>query len=143
MRSLFGWDGDQRTFGRSYRFNQDLAHLPLMAAWRDARTNVLAIYGESDLVALHSQDHRLIADVAEFKRPGTASFIEIPGTSHAMELVGSPRDFRLHVMTNGSFPSGEFNPQVADALADWIETAMLTAPVRLRAFAARPSDSAQ
>jgi hypothetical protein len=95
LREAFSWDGRDRTIGgRSYKFNQDLAYLPLMAAWRDAKTNVLALYGESDIVAINDEDHRLIADIAEFYRPGTGRFVEVAGTDHGMELVGNRAEVR-------------------------------------------------
>ena len=36
---------------------------------------MLALYGESDIVALFDEDHRLIADIANHYRPGTGRFV--------------------------------------------------------------------
>jgi pimeloyl-ACP methyl ester carboxylesterase len=132
-----GWDGGVHTLGRSYKFNQDLAHLPLSAAWRDSKTNVLAMYGESDMVALHDEDHRLIADIADYNRPGTGRFVQIPRTGHGMEEIGNRAEVRDKARAAGSLPDGPFNPAVADALAAWIKQAMAEPPVCTRTFPAR------
>lgn len=130
LRTFFGWDGGERAFGRSYRFMQDLAHIPLVAAWRDARTNVLALYGESDFVALFDLDHRLIADLANVMRPGTGRFVQIARTGHGMDVIGSPAEVRAHTRASGAPPNGEFNPEVARQLAGWIRESMARPPVR-------------
>jgi pimeloyl-ACP methyl ester carboxylesterase len=142
LRYHFNWDGGTRTFGRSYKFNQDLAHLPLAAAWRDTRSNVLALYGESDMVALHDQDHRLIADIAQFYRPGTGRFVQIAGTGHGMDLIGNRSEVRERTRAQGRVPTGAFNPAVADALAAWIGESMAQPPVRTRTFPARDEEAA-
>jgi len=67
-------------FGRHYRFAQELPRQPLIQARRDAQTNVLALYGESDVVALFDSDHRMIADIADFHRPGTGRYVSFPET---------------------------------------------------------------
>jgi hypothetical protein len=143
LRNLLSWDGRERTLGgRSYKFNQELAHLPLTRAWRDVKTNVLALYGESDIVALNDEDHRLIADIADFYRPGTGRFVEVPGTSHSMELVGTRTEVREKTRAAGRVPNGPFNPAVVDALAAWIKDAMTRPPVRTQTYPTRepPAD---
>ena len=132
LREFFGWDGGQLMFGRSFKFMQDLAHQPVVAAWRDARTNVLALYGESDMVALFDTDHKLVADLANFQRPGTGRYVEIPRTGHGMDLIGNRQEVRARTRAEGNVPQGEFNPAVADALAAWIRDAMASPPVRER-----------
>ncbi|TFI57018.1 alpha/beta fold hydrolase [Sphingomonas parva] len=118
LRDVLAWDGGERVFGRHYSFAQDLPHQPLIKAWRDARTNVLALYGESDVVALFDSDHRMIADIADFHRPGTGRYVEIAGTDHGMTLVGNRSELRAKAIAAGSPPDGEFNPRIAEVLAD-------------------------
>jgi pimeloyl-ACP methyl ester carboxylesterase len=130
MRDLFNWDGGDRMFGRHYRFAQDLAHQPLIKAWRNAKTNVLALYGESDIVALFDSDHEMIADIADFHRPGTGKYVQIAGTDHGMGRIGDRKELRKKTMAAGSPPDGPFNPRVAEVLADWIEESMSRPPVR-------------
>jgi pimeloyl-ACP methyl ester carboxylesterase len=139
LRDYFGWDGGQNMFGRSFHYMQDLSRQPVIAAWRDARTNVLALYGESDMVALFDTDHKLVADLANFLRPGTGRYVEIPRTGHGMDVIGNRQDVRARSRAAGSVPQGEFNPAVADALAAWIHDAMARPPVRERFPAAAAS----
>jgi hypothetical protein len=133
MRLNFAWDGADKMFGRNYRFLQGLAGLPLASAWRRAKTNVLALYGESDIVAIDDRDHKLIADIADFYRPGSGRFVEIARTGHGMTMVGNRREYREKaIAAGGAAPDGPFNPEVAAVLAGWITDAMARQPVRLQ-----------
>jgi pimeloyl-ACP methyl ester carboxylesterase len=124
LREVMAWDGGERVLGRHYKFTQDLAHQPLTAAWRDARTNVLAIYGESDLVALFDEDHRIIADIANHYRRGSGRYVEIARTAHTMDIVGDRPELRRRTVAAGAIPTGEFNPEIARVLAGWIRESM-------------------
>ncbi len=130
LRETLGWDGGERMLGRHWKFMQDLAHLPLMAAWRDTKSNVLALYGESDVVAVFGTDHELIADMVDWYRPGTARYVMIPKTDHGMTLVGDRQELRRKTIAAGQPPEGEFNPAVAEAVAAWIGESMSRPPVR-------------
>jgi serine aminopeptidase S33 family/PDZ domain-containing protein len=130
LRELMAWDGADNVLGRHYRFTQDLAHIPLTAAWRDARTNVLAMYGEADMVALFDEDHRLIADMANHWRPGSGRYVEIARTGHGMDVIGDRLEVRRRTVAAGAIPSGEFNPEVARVLAAWIRDSMARPPIR-------------
>ncbi|HEX8667666.1 MAG TPA: alpha/beta fold hydrolase [Allosphingosinicella sp.] len=141
MRELLGWNGGTRTFGRDYRFMQDLAYQPIAAAWRKAKTNVLALYGESDVVALVDTDHRLIADIANWYRPGSGRYVEVPGTGHGMDKVGTRFELRERNAAGQDAP-GEFNPAVAEVLAGWIRDSMARPPVRTLAERTRPAPPA-
>ena len=133
LRETMSWDGGERVLGRHYKFTQDLAHQPLTAAWRDARTNVLAMYGEADLVALFDEDHRVIADIANHYRPGSGRYVEIARTGHTMDIVGDRAELRRRTVESGAIPTGAFNPEVARVLAGWIREAMARPPVRAQA----------
>ncbi|WP_158266246.1 alpha/beta hydrolase [Allosphingosinicella deserti] len=130
LRDLFGWDGGENMFGRHFSFLQDLSRQKLVDAWRKTRSNVLALYGETDVVALFDSDHKMIADIADFHRPGSGRYVEIAGTDHGMSIVGNRRELREKTIAAGSPPAGEFNPKVAEALAAWVEESMKTPPVR-------------
>jgi hypothetical protein len=130
LSALMAWDGADNVLGRHYRFTQDLAHIQLTAAWRDARANVLAMYGEADMVALFDEDHRLIADMANHWRPGSGRYVEIARTGHGMDLIGDRLEVRRRTIAAGAIPSGEFNPEVARVLAAWISESMARPPIR-------------
>ena len=133
LRDAMSWDGGENVLGRHYKFTQDLAHLPLTAAWRDARTNVLAMYGEADMVALFDEDHRLIADIVNHYRPGSGRYVEIARTGHGMDVIGTRLEVRQRTVAAGAVPQGEFNPEVARVLAEWIRESMARPPVREQA----------
>lgn len=124
LREALAWDGGERVLGRHYRFTQDLAHQPLTAAWRDARTNVLAMYGEADIVALFDEDHRVIADIANHYRPGSGRYVEIAGTGHGMDVTGDRQEIRRRVVARGGLTFGDLNPEVARVLSAWIRESM-------------------
>lgn len=117
---------------------QDLAHVPLTEAWRDTDAHVLAIYGESDVVALFDDDHRLIADVANFYRPGSGTYVEVAGTDHGMGLVGDREEIRRRTVAQGQPPNAPFNPEVGKVIADWIDRVMASPRLAARAQADEP-----
>ena len=77
MREIFAWDSKERMFGRHFLFAQQSAALPLIDAWKTSKTNVLALYGGSDMVALTDVDHRYLADIANYWRPGSGTYAEV------------------------------------------------------------------
>lgn len=139
LRDALAWDGGDHVLGRHYKFTQDLAHVPLTAAWRDARTNVLAMYGEADIVALFGEDHRIIADIANHYRPGSGHFVEIARSGHGMDVTGDRQEIRRRTIERGSLTFGDLNPEVARVLSAWIREAM--ARPAWRTVAATPAPS--
>ena len=129
MRNIFNWDGDKAVFGRSYVFAQQLASLPLLDAWKRSRTNVLSIYGGSDMVALTDVDHRYLADIANYWRPGSGRYVEIADTGHGMDMAGSRDAIRSAYRTGSPPPEGRFNVRVAEELAGWIKASMARPPL--------------
>jgi hypothetical protein len=68
-------------YGRPLAFHQQAQRQNWPAAWAQVKAPVLAIYGEYDW--FESRDAmRLIADVVNRERPGTAVFKEIAGLNH-------------------------------------------------------------
>ncbi len=129
----FEWDGQDHLMGRHYGFWHDLDEIPLVRAWRDTRSHVLSMYGESDFTALTSEEHQLIAAIANHYRPGTGTFLEVPRTGHGMTVVGARSEVRAAARAGGEVPEGPFNVEVAEHVARWIGEVMKTAPVRLAA----------
>ena len=81
LRQTHDWDGGDHLFGRHYRFLQDLAALAQTRAWKESKTNVLALYGESDLIALSGEDARLIAPSPTTTGPAAAPMSSSRGSS--------------------------------------------------------------
>lgn len=134
MRDLFGWDGGENLYGRHYRFLQDLAGQPLIEAWSKTGSNVLSLYGESDMVAVFGTDQRMIADLVNYYRPGTARFVEVAGTMHGMDTVGDRSTVRTRRVEEGAEPQGDFNSEVSRILVEWVKDSMARPPVRLSTF---------
>lgn len=130
VREILAWDGGERTMGRHWKFMQDLAHAPVIPAWRDTRSNVLAMFGETDFAALWDEDHRLIVDIVNHYRPGTARYVEFARTEHGMGVVGTRGEWRARAIAGEPAPQPAFNLEVPRALAAWIRDSMARPPVR-------------
>jgi dienelactone hydrolase len=77
---LVGTSGNLH-YGRPLAFHQQAQRQNWPAAWAQVQAPVLALYGEYDW--FESRDAvRLIADIVNRERPGTAEFREIPGLNH-------------------------------------------------------------
>jgi pimeloyl-ACP methyl ester carboxylesterase len=125
-----GWQGGDVFLARSMSFWRQVATLPLAAAWRDTRSRVLSLFGESDAVTMSADDHIRIAAIANWYRPGSATFITIPETDHLMLKVGTPDEFRRRNQAKpGANSPAPFNLAVSNAVADWIERSMTLPPV--------------
>lgn len=105
--ALLGWQGGDQVMGHHYSYWQDLAHIDLIAAWRDSDAPVLSLYGEADLVALNDEDHRLIAAIANHYRPGEGRYVALSDTDH--------------MMTRPAVEGGRtFDTRLTDVLIEWI-----------------------
>lgn len=126
VQQLLGWDGNINAYGRHFRFLQSLSRTTQIEAWKDVTVPVLSLYGGSDLVALSSRDHRLLVDVLNYYRTGSAQFVEVAGADHDMRIAPDPAGFRKFVRENGAPPSGPFNLNVFSAMEAWINKEVLS-----------------
>lgn len=129
FRDLFGWTGGDLIFDRDYRFWQQLSTRPMLAPWKDTKSDVLVVFGQSDLAAIDDRDHRLITDVVNHYRPGTARFVSVPGTGHGMKFEP------LRQTPGVEAPKPTFNTDLIAIFGDWIENAMRMPPVSTRTVA--------
>jgi pimeloyl-ACP methyl ester carboxylesterase len=129
LTEMFGWDGATSMFGRSERFMQDLAYINLARAWSGTKSRVLSLYGASDIIALNGQDQKDLVDIVNFYRPGTAEYVEVPDTMHNMDVVGDRTLLRRKTAAAGELVAGRFNPAVATAIIDWIQSSLSKPPV--------------
>lgn len=83
--------GDGTHYGRSYAWHQQAAARDFLAAWARIEAPVLVVYGEHDQFETR-HGHRLIVDTINRLRPGTATFVEIPGGDHELEIYASAED---------------------------------------------------
>ena len=78
-------------YGRPYAWHQQAAKRDFLEAWTKVNAPVLVFYGEHDQFETR-HGHKLIADTVNRLRPGTATFIEVPGGDHELELYRSAED---------------------------------------------------
>ncbi|HEY0053215.1 MAG TPA: FG-GAP-like repeat-containing protein, partial [Caulobacteraceae bacterium] len=128
LREGMGWDGAGAVAGHPVEYWRDLARTDFTAAWRDTRSRVLVMYGESDIVALNDEDSITIAQIVNHYRPGTAEYVEVAGADHLMS-VAPPRaeaigDAAANAPMMGAAPPRPFNPEIATRLAGWIEASL-------------------
>lgn len=83
--------GDKVHYGRPYAWHQQAARRNFLAAWAEIDAPVLVVFNEYDQFE-QRHGHRLIADVVNRLRPGTATYVEQPGIDHSNELFPSARD---------------------------------------------------
>lgn len=129
LRDWFEWNGGTQLWGRHYSYWQGIAATPLGKAWSETRSRVLSIYGESDFEAIDDGDHRLIADVVNHYRPGTARYVMLEKSGHGMRLEGDRAQARARNLSAAPAPA-PFNAALVPLLADWIDESMRQPPVR-------------
>lgn len=83
--------GDGVHYGRPYAWHRQAAARDFLAAWAAIEAPVLVVYGEYDQFETR-HGHRLIADTLNRLRPGTATFLEIAGADHELEIYPSAED---------------------------------------------------
>ena len=78
-------------YGRPYAWHQQAAKRDFLEAWTTVQVPVLVFYGEYDQFETQ-HGHKLIADTVNGLRPGTATFVEVPGGDHELELYRTAED---------------------------------------------------
>jgi dienelactone hydrolase len=71
-------------YGRPLAFHRQAAASDWAAAWSRVQAPVLALHGEYDWFE-DAAAHRLVADLANRRRPGSGRYVEIPATDHHFE----------------------------------------------------------
>lgn len=126
VKELLGWNGKTLSFGRHYRFLQSMANVDQASAWSRIKVPVLSLYGGSDMVALTSNDHEMLAEWINFHAPKNGTFAGVPGADHDMRTVPDRAAFRTHVSATGTAPTGEFNTEVFSVISRWAETTAIS-----------------
>lgn len=124
LKEFLDWDGGERFMNRNAGYWAGISGQNLVKAWRDANAPVLAMYGESDFAAMDDRDHRLIVDLVNFYRPGTAKYVLLEKTGHSFGLDGTRAEAAAKNKAAGGAtgaPLGPINPKVATELADWVD----------------------
>ena len=75
------YDRPEHQYGRPAKFYHQLQDLNLAGAWERVDAPVLVLHGEYDWI-MSRADHEMIAEIVNKKRPGRATFVELPKTDH-------------------------------------------------------------
>ena len=129
MREDLEWDGSDRLFGRHFSYWHEIATTPMVAAWKGTKAQVLSALGEADFAAIDTEDQRLIADIANHYRPGTARFVLVPKTGHGMRVDGTREEIRNRAKAGQTAAPAPFNADLIPLFGDWIASAMGAPPV--------------
>lgn len=82
--SLFGTDAAPH-YGRPYAWHWQAAEQNWLAAWAQLNVPVMVVYGEYEQFESR-YGHRVIVDLVNRLRPGTATWAEIPRAGHALAI---------------------------------------------------------
>lgn len=127
----FNYDGNGHVFTRHYTFMQSIQEVPYYKAWRDAATNVLAIYGEADIASISPHNTQLLVNGINAMHPGSATYTFLPATDHGFIKVGTKQDL-LRLQQSGQFAAHarqNFNHQLVELVDNWIRQVQKNAAV--------------
>ncbi len=83
--------GDGVHYGRPYAWHRQAAARNFLEAWSRIEAPVLVVYGEYDQYETR-HGHELIARTLNRLRPGSATFLQIAGADHELEIYDSAED---------------------------------------------------
>jgi pimeloyl-ACP methyl ester carboxylesterase len=86
------------------------------AVWEKVNAKVLSVWGESEFIS-GREDHALIAEIVNAKRPGTARFVSIPNSDHGFRNVATMKESFEFWSKGGK----EFNPAIIEILTQWAD----------------------
>lgn len=116
-------DGD-KMIGRHYTFMQEINDANIVQALKEANCYVLALHGEFDLHAVDYEWAEQTAKIVNSFSQGKGSWKIIPKTEHGFAIVPSMEAYlkmRNEGIFNGQYMSEHYNPEVAEAVIEWIK----------------------
>jgi FG-GAP-like repeat/PDZ domain len=118
--------------GRHPSCYKELNDSKVASAWGAYNNHVLAIYGECDLAAMDSLDHRALIDFVNYNNKGNGTFWFAPKSSHSFEEIGTMDEF-IEMQSNPQafqqFAATRFNPKIFDYVCNWM-TQTLQKPIK-------------
>ena len=82
--SLLGTAADNH-YGRPFAWHWQIAGKDLIGPWARVEAPIMVVYAEYDQFETR-RGHRIIVDTVERKRPGSATWLEIPQADHDLEV---------------------------------------------------------
>ena len=108
---------------RSLQFHKELNTHNLAKAWKNTKSYVMAVYGESDLAAIHPDDHIAIANYVNEVHPGKGTYLFVPKTNHTFQEVGTMPEFvkmQSDLPTYEKMAAQHFNFKLFDEVCKWM-----------------------
>lgn len=109
--------------GRSPLCHKELNQHNLAKALKNTNSDLLAIYGECDIAAIHPDDLMEMVDYMNKVHPGKGTFWLAPKTTHTFEEIGTMEEFIKWQSDPGyqQYASTRFNPKVFDHACNWMK----------------------
>lgn len=104
-------------------FFQDIGRLDILAAYRAIDRPLLLLAGEHDLHTIDTRWAAAIADAVNRTRPGSATSMVVPGTTHHYHTVPSMQDYvRMEAegRIDAAYMADHFNSEVPRIIAEWL-----------------------
>jgi pimeloyl-ACP methyl ester carboxylesterase len=109
------YDEPDSQYGRPAAFYHQLHALDLAAAWAEVDAPTLAVWGEYDWI-MSREDHELIVDLVNRKRPGAARLVVVPKMDHFF-MTAETMEASFHRRGPRAFASGAL-----DAILEWLKS---------------------
>ncbi len=109
--------------GRHPSCYKELNESKVASAWGAYKNHVLAIYGECDLAAMDSLDHRALIDFVNYRNEGNGTFWYAPKSSHTFEEIGTMAEFlamQADPQTFQQYAVNHFNAKIFDYVCNWM-----------------------
>lgn len=102
LSDLLGLEMNEQMIGRTLDFWRSLNAYNFVEQWKNVKSPVLSMYGESDVEALNEWNMKRIAEVVNTYHPDLATFQLIPQTDHALAKIENQQQNLLSRM-NGQY----------------------------------------
>ncbi|MEM7105392.1 MAG: alpha/beta fold hydrolase [Bacteroidota bacterium] len=94
-----------------YRYFQQVAELNTLDLWYECNAHVLAVHGSSDYVS-SANDHALIAEVVNNKKPGSATYVELEHADHWFNYAETYEESQTAVNSGNAEINRDFIPLI-------------------------------
>lgn len=116
--------GDNKFFGRSYKFFVDLNAQNIVKHWSEVRNPVLSLHGQYDLQALDNESAKRIEEIVDYyNKTDMADFIEVPNTEHIFMKVESQKQV-AHLSETGQlfkYAADNYNEEIPYYVHNWLK----------------------